>query len=198
MTAVPNSYPTTSDEQCGKAKYCCHFVDIDGFERFWKLEAHQHAGYCCSETCSYQSEDGLYYLHYIPTIEDGGYIYNADNFYVSTSEPCHTSGGFSYFGVFSKDEMNTMCTEREPTPVGAPVPLPTPRTTVSQPPSMAPVPRPTPSPLAEGETRSPTDASTSPAPVPPSPTPDALLSAARSDRAGLLAAGAAVLPWVIL
>ncbi|KAH8072888.1 tRNA-Phe hydroxylase [Aureococcus anophagefferens] len=84
-TAAPTTSPSKEDDQCGKEKYCCDVINIDGYETFSKIR-----------------DD--YYLH----ISAGG------QYYMTTSEPCYESGSISYIATVTDDELVAYCEENQP------------------------------------------------------------------------------------
>ncbi|KAH8068673.1 tRNA-Phe hydroxylase [Aureococcus anophagefferens] len=106
-TAAPTQSPFKEDDQCGKEKYCCDFVDIDGYQRFYKVRDVTGELYCCSSKCTFVNSQN-YYLQYVAA---------AGDYYVTTSEPCFESGTLSYIeGPITTDEMEAYCDLNQPTP----------------------------------------------------------------------------------
>ncbi|KAH8098926.1 tRNA-Phe hydroxylase [Aureococcus anophagefferens] len=89
-TAAPTTSPSKEDDQCGKEKYCCDVINIDGYETFSKIR-----------------DD--YYLHY--------YISAGGQYYMTTSEPCYESGSISYIATVTDDELVAYCEENQPSAV---------------------------------------------------------------------------------
>ncbi|KAK7232661.1 tRNAPhe (7-(3-amino-3-carboxypropyl)wyosine37-C2)-hydroxylase [Aureococcus anophagefferens] len=106
-TAAPTTSPSKEDDQCGKEKYCCDVINIDGYETFSKIRDVSGDSYCCSSRCSYMNTQD-YYLHYISA---GG------QYYMTTSEPCYESGSISYIATVTDDELVAYCEENQPSAV---------------------------------------------------------------------------------
>ncbi|KAH8050074.1 tRNA-Phe hydroxylase [Aureococcus anophagefferens] len=105
-TAAPTQSPSKEDDQCGKEKYCCDFLEISNYETFYKIRDVTGDSYCCSSRCSYvNSQD--YYLQYISA---GG------QYYMTTDEPCFTSGSLAYISTVTDDELEAYCELNQPSP----------------------------------------------------------------------------------
>ena len=98
-TAAPSQTPSAEAGACGKTKYCCDFIDVDGYQTFYKIRDVSGDAYCCTERCSYANAQN-YYLHYISA---GG------QYYMTTSEPCYTSGALSYIATMTSDDVEASC-----------------------------------------------------------------------------------------
>ena len=62
-TAAPSQTPSAEAGACGKTKFCCDFIDLDGYQTFYKIRDVSGDAYCCTERCSYANAQN-YYLHY--------------------------------------------------------------------------------------------------------------------------------------
>ena len=105
-TAAPTQSPTREEDQCGKAKYCCDFVDVDGFGRFHKMR--DGDGACCSERCSFANAADGTYLQYIAA---GG------QYYATPSQPCYEAGSLAFLAALDSEAMEALCAARRPSPV---------------------------------------------------------------------------------
>ncbi|KAJ8602965.1 hypothetical protein CTAYLR_001573 [Chrysophaeum taylorii] len=114
-TAFATAEPTSDDDRCGEP--CCAFVEIYGVT-YTKLTTGT-SGACCSGTCSYVSDAGVY-LHYLE-------LY--DEYFASSQMPCHTSGTLIYTFRESKSAVAEYCDATPPSCPGAtPVPSAVPTT----------------------------------------------------------------------
>ncbi|KAH8064191.1 protein kinase [Aureococcus anophagefferens] len=113
QAGYPTQSPSKQDDQCGDEKYCCDSIDISNFETFYKVRDVSGDSYCCSRRCSYvNSQD--YYLQYISA--GGG------QYYMTTDEPCFTSGSLAYISTVTDDELEAYCELNQPSPQPTQVP----------------------------------------------------------------------------
>ncbi|KAH8095960.1 3'-tRNA processing endoribonuclease [Aureococcus anophagefferens] len=93
-TAAPIRSPTTESESCGSV--CCDTLSGLSNTYSWSdatriARTDDEDGYCCSEHCSFAIVEGstTYYLQYVWS-----------KYYITATDPCHSSGSLSYYDTF--------------------------------------------------------------------------------------------------
>ncbi|KAH8062652.1 3'-tRNA processing endoribonuclease [Aureococcus anophagefferens] len=135
-TAAPIRSPTTESESCGSV--CCDTLSGLSNTYSWSdatriARTDDEDGYCCSEHCSFAIVEGstTYYLQYVWS-----------KYYITATDPCHESGGLSYYDSFEVEDVEAACVA-EPTAMPTDEPDAVPVPTAPQPTPYAPTKTPT-------------------------------------------------------
>ena len=135
-TAAPIRSPTTESESCGSV--CCDTLSGLSNTYSWSdatriARTDDEDGYCCSEHCSFAIVEGstTYYLQYVWT-----------KYYITSTDPCHSSGSLSYYDTFEVEDVEAACVA-EPTAMPTDEPKAVPVPTAPQPTPYAPTKTPT-------------------------------------------------------
>ncbi|KAK7232455.1 hypothetical protein SO694_00032251 [Aureococcus anophagefferens] len=105
-TAVPSQSPTREDDVCGKAKYCCAFMDIDGYQRFEKIRELSGEAPAAAERALLRQRPGL-----LPPLHLRG-----GQYYMTTTEPCFTSGSLVDIDYFARRRRRGLRALNQPSP----------------------------------------------------------------------------------
>ncbi|KAH8076376.1 3'-tRNA processing endoribonuclease [Aureococcus anophagefferens] len=135
-TAAPIRSPTTESESCGSV--CCDTLSGLSNTYSWSdatriARTDDEDGYCCSEHCSFAIVEGstTYYLQYVWS-----------KYYITATDPCHSSGSLSYYDTFQVEDVEAACVA-EPTAMPTDEPDAVPVPTAPQPTPYAPTKTPT-------------------------------------------------------